>query len=141
MSTYVHRGFVLRTAIVPDRGSPAPNPGGLFSVVQQFSGVSVFLFRDQNSPMPLQLHRPSRADTFSARIQRARDEGYSRGFAEGVLFRLAVGKTSDRGPALDWLDNVIEEGRTDLMDQHASGREVEAWDMSCRIAFLVEIIR
>lgn len=81
--------------------------------------------------MPLRFFRSSRADTLSARIERTRDDGYFRGFAEGKLFRLAVGETFERWQALDWLDNVVEEGRTDLIDQHAN--------LSCRIAFLLEI--
>jgi hypothetical protein len=55
------------------------------------------------------------------------------------LTKLAAGKTFGRSQKLDWLDNVIEEGRTDLIDQHATEREVEAWNMSCPIAFLLEV--
>ena len=91
--------------------------------------------------MPLQIFRPGRADTLSARIGRATSEGYSRGSMEGKLFRLAVGATFHQEQALDWLDNVIEEGRTELILQRATEQEVEAWDMSCRISFLLEIIR
>jgi hypothetical protein len=89
--------------------------------------------------MSLRVFKLGRADTFLSRVERARDEGYSRGFMEGGLFKLAVGGSFNRAQVLDWLDNVIEEGREELNNQHASEREVEAWDMSCRIAFLLEI--
>jgi hypothetical protein len=85
------------------------------------------------------LNKPDRADTFLSRMERARNEGYLCGSREGKLFTLAVGKVFTREQATDWLDNVIEEGREELNDQHATEREVEAWDMSCRIAFLLEI--
>jgi hypothetical protein len=89
--------------------------------------------------MPIQIFKSGLADTFLSRLKRAKNEGYSCGALEGKLFKLAVGKVFERQQALDWLDNVIEEGREDLHQQHAPEREVEAWDMSCRIAFLVEI--
>jgi hypothetical protein len=89
--------------------------------------------------MPLQIFRPGRTDSFPSRMKRARNEGYLRGSREGRLFTLAVGESFKREQALDWLDTVIEEGRAELDYQHASDREVEAWDMSCRIAFFVEI--
>lgn len=72
-------------------------------------------------------------------MKRARNEGYLRGSLEAKLFKLAVGESFKREQALDWLDNIIEEGRAELNLQRASEREVEAWDMSCRIAFFVEI--
>jgi hypothetical protein len=58
-----------------------------------------------------------RVDTFSARIERARNEGYRRGFAEGNLFKMALGKTFSREQVLDWLDTVIEEGRSELKEK------------------------
>jgi hypothetical protein len=72
-------------------------------------------------------------------MQRARNEGYSRGAREAKLFRLAVGKVFARESALDWLSTAIDDGRRELDAQHALEREVEAWDMSCRIAFMVAI--
>ena len=40
---------------------------------------------------------------------------------------------------MDWLQTNVDEGRGELEAQQAREREVEAADMSCRIAFLVEI--
>jgi len=85
--------------------------------------------------------RPARADTFIARLQRARREGYMRGTIEAELFKRAVGNAVFQQPqAIDWLNNAIGDGRTQLESQHALEREIEAWDMSCRIAFLVAIV-
>ncbi len=78
-------------------------------------------------------------DSFQARMQRARNEGYARGAREAKLFELAVGKVFEREQALDWLNTAIDDGRAELVAQHALEREIEAWDMSCRIAFLVAI--
>ena len=79
------------------------------------------------------------ANTFQARMERARNEGYSRGAREAKLFKLAVGKVFERESALDWLSTAIDDGRRELDAQHALEREIEAWDMSCRIAFMVAI--
>ena len=81
----------------------------------------------------------ARADTLTARLQRTRNEGYSRGTREAKLFKLSVGKIFDRERALDWLHKAVDDGRAELESQHALEREVEAWDMSCRIAFVIEI--
>jgi hypothetical protein len=81
--------------------------------------------------------RNDRTDDLSGRMTRARDEAYLRGGHEGKMFRLATGGSYQRQQALDWLDTVIEEGRAELEAQHALDREVEAWDMSCRIMFWV----
>ena len=91
--------------------------------------------------MPFPTFRPARADTFAARLQRARSEGYARGAGEAELFKLAVGKVVfERQQALDWLNTAVVDGRAGLEAQHALEREIETWDMSCRIAFLVAIV-
>jgi hypothetical protein len=87
----------------------------------------------------MRVFRQGRAGSYQARMKRARDDAYSRGFLEAGLFKLAVGKDFERKQALDWLNTVIDDGRSELVDQHAREREIEAWDMSCRIAFLVAI--
>jgi hypothetical protein len=83
--------------------------------------------------------RNDRTDDLLGRMARARDEAYLRGAHEGKMFRLATAGRYQRPQALDWLDTVIEEGRTELEAQHALEREVEAWDMSCRIMFWVTL--
>jgi hypothetical protein len=87
------------------------------------------------------IFRPARAHTFEARMQRARNEGYASGAREAKLFKIAMGKVGfEREQALDWLNTAIYKGRSELQSQHALEREIEAWDMSCRIAFLVAIV-
>jgi hypothetical protein len=78
--------------------------------------------------------------TYSERLRRARRSGYWRGRAEAKLFRLAVGNHFTRAQGLEWLNTVVDEGRAELDAQHAEEREVERWEMSCRIAFLLEIV-
>ena len=86
--------------------------------------------------------KAARLDTFEARIQRAKTEGFACGSREGKLFRLAVGKVVfvRLDQVHGWLNTVVDDGRAELEAQHALEREVEAWDMSCRIAFMVEIV-
>jgi hypothetical protein len=87
------------------------------------------------------IFRSDRAHTFEARMQRARNEGYTTGAGEAQLFKIAIGNlVFEREQALDWLNAAIQKGRSELQSQHAFEREIEAWDMSCRIAFLVAII-
>jgi hypothetical protein len=82
----------------------------------------------------------SRLDTFEARIPRAKSEGFACGSREGKLFGFAVGKVDlMRDQVHGWLNTVVDDGRAKLESQHALEREVEAWDMSCRIAFMIEI--
>jgi hypothetical protein len=90
--------------------------------------------------MPIPTLRRGRVDTLEARLQRARNEGYARGAGEARLFKLAVGRDFGRPQALDWLGTTIDDGRTELEAQHALEREIEAWDMSCRIAFMIAIV-
>jgi hypothetical protein len=83
--------------------------------------------------------RNVRTDDLSGRITRARNEAYLRGAQEAKIFRLATGGVYRWEQALDWLTTVIEDGRAELEAQHALDREVEAWDMSCRIMFWVTL--
>jgi hypothetical protein len=90
--------------------------------------------------MPFWDFKPGRDDSFRSRLERARQEGFRTGAREGKLFKLGAGKEFDRQRAMDWLDAAIESGRVELEDQHAWEREIETWDMCCRIAFLLEIV-
>ena len=82
--------------------------------------------------------RPNRGDTYLARLQRMREEGRAKGSAEGQLFLRAFGKTKFQPHEVhDWLSRVVAQGRAELEGQHALGQEIEAWDMACRVAFLL----
>jgi hypothetical protein len=88
------------------------------------------------------IFKPAHAHTFEARMQRARNDGYATGAAEAQLFKIAMGNlVFEREQVLDWLNAAISKGRSELQSQHAFEREIEAWDMSCRIAFLVATVR
>jgi hypothetical protein len=88
--------------------------------------------------MSLFTRTSARLDTFAARIRRAKSEGFACGAREGKLFRLAVGESAG-DQAYGWLNAVVDDGRAELEAQRALPGEIEAWDMSCRIAFLVQI--
>jgi hypothetical protein len=75
----------------------------------------------------------------SERLARSRSGGYARGAREAKLFWLATGGRFQQQQALDWLNAAIDEGCAELEAQHALEREIEGWDMSCRIMFMVEI--
>jgi hypothetical protein len=78
-----------------------------------------------------------RTDDLSGRMARARDEAFLRGAHEAKMFRLATGGIYQRQQALDWINTAIEDGRAELEAQHALDREIERWDISCRIMFWV----
>jgi hypothetical protein len=79
-------------------------------------------------------------NSFVVRMERARRAGYATGSHEAHLFRLAAGKSADRDKAMDWLSAAVELGREELQAQRAIESEIEAWDMSCRIMFMVTIV-
>jgi hypothetical protein len=74
------------------------------------------------------------------RVAQAKLAGSARGALEAKLFRLSrSGKSPDYQQALDWLQAIVDEGRTELETQHAFERELSGWEMSCRIAFMVRL--
>jgi hypothetical protein len=82
--------------------------------------------------------RPNRGDAFHARSERAREKGHAKGLAEGKAFLLAMGKKNFQPQEVhSWLSNVIVRGRAELEAQHALDHEIEAWDMACRVMFLL----
>jgi hypothetical protein len=84
--------------------------------------------------------RRGREDSIEAHLQRARNQGYASGASEARLFKSTVGKGYGRSQALEWLGRAVAVGRTDLAGQHAHEDEIDAWDMSCRIAFMVATV-
>jgi hypothetical protein len=83
--------------------------------------------------------RQSSDGSLAARLERARQSGYAHGGREAKLMLLALGKRFEQSQAIGWLNTVVEEGRADLLAQRAIDREIDAWDLSCRIMFLVTI--
>jgi hypothetical protein len=83
---------------------------------------------------------PARTDALKAELQKARNRGYTHGAREARRFRLATGRGYGRQRALDWLRAAIDRGRAELQVQQAPEREIEAWDMSCRIAFMLAVV-
>jgi hypothetical protein len=86
------------------------------------------------------LGAPKSSDgSLTARMERARLAGYAHGSREARLMLLALGKQFEQSHAIGWLNTAVDDGRIDLLAQHAIDSEIDAWDMSCRIMFLVTI--
>ena len=80
----------------------------------------------------------ARQDTYQGRLDRMGEAGRRRGSAEAKLFMLALGRTKFQPHQVhDWLSKVVAEGRAELEAQHATDREIETWDVSCRMMFLL----
>jgi hypothetical protein len=77
----------------------------------------------------MRIFSQGRADTYQARMKRARADAYSRGFLEANLFKLAVDKDFEPAQARDWMNAVIDDARAELEGQHALEREIEVWDV------------
>jgi hypothetical protein len=75
----------------------------------------------------------------TARIERARQSGYADGYREAGLMLMALGKQFEHSKAIGWLNIAVEKGRSRLSVQRTIDREIDAWEMSCRIMFLVTI--
>jgi hypothetical protein len=73
-------------------------------------------------------------------VARSREEGYRRGAHEAKLFQLAIGRAFDHQQACDWINTAIDDGRAELEAEHALDREIDAWDMSCRIMFMLMVM-
>jgi hypothetical protein len=84
--------------------------------------------------------RPGRVSSLEASLQQARNRGYASGTSEARQFKSVVGKGYGRSQALAWLGKAVAAGRADLAAQRAQEREIDAWDMSTRIAFMVAIV-
>jgi hypothetical protein len=85
------------------------------------------------------LRRNDRIYNLAGRMERTRNEAYKRGAHEAKVFRLATGDVYQREQALDWLNNAIYDGRSELGIQRALQDEIEAWDTSCRIMFWITL--
>jgi hypothetical protein len=73
-----------------------------------------------------------------AHLERARQSGYAYGDREAKVMLLAHAGFDQR-QAVGWLNTKMQEGRANLIAQRATEREIEAWDLSCRIMFMVRI--
>jgi len=66
-----------------------------------------------------------------------RDDAYDRGAREGRLFVGAAGPNASFRDVLDRLDQLVAGGRRELAAKGVPAREIEDWDTSCRIMFLL----
>lgn len=81
----------------------------------------------------------SRDRSLAAHMERARQSGYADGSREARLMLIALGRQFERSKAISWLNTAVEKGRAEKLVQRASGREIDTWEMSCRIMFVVTI--
>jgi hypothetical protein len=72
-------------------------------------------------------------------MERVRQSGYADGSREARVMLIALGKQFERSKAISWLNTAVEKGRADKWGQRAISREIDAWEMSCRIMFVVTI--
>ena len=77
--------------------------------------------------------------SLAARMERARQSGYADGGREARLMMIALGKQFERSKAIGWLNTAVEKGRADKLVQRVIDREIDAWEMSCRIMFVITI--
>jgi hypothetical protein len=83
---------------------------------------------------------PMTTDTsLSARMDRARQSGYADGDREAGLMLSAFGRQFEQAQAVGWLNTAIDKGRAAKSMLRVIDREIDAWDMSCRIMFMVTI--
>src|SRR5271167_1437040 len=85
--------------------------------------------------------RSTEASSYLARLEKMREEGYTRGAHEARMFLLAAGKYYQPPQAHAWINNAIEGGRRELQAQRALEREIATWDLTCRTMFLLMTIR
>jgi hypothetical protein len=91
--------------------------------------------------MPIPARSRGRTDALEAGRRKPGIEATrTHGAREARRFRLATGRGYGRQRALDWLRTAIDSGRAELQSQQAPEREIEAWDMSCRIAFMLAVV-
>lgn len=76
-----------------------------------------------------------------------REEALAVGRREAQRFMSSVpnimNRTAERNQrdAYDWLEAVVQNGRTVLLESRASDAEIELWYKACRIMFLLSTIR
>lgn len=75
--------------------------------------------------------------SLAARIRRARQSGYADGGREAGLMLIALGKKFDKTKAIGWLNTAVEKGRAAKLRRRRIDCEIDAWEMSCRIMFVV----
>ena len=73
----------------------------------------------------------------AARQGGLRVDAYDRAAREARLFLSAAGPARSFRDVLERLDRVVADGRRDLVARRRAPKDIEAWDTSCRIMFLL----